>query len=64
MNIISRIIYIIVCTGTAMVGYSIHHSVGWAIIDWLFWPVAWVKWLVCHEVSLSLIKSTFSFFFT
>ena len=49
-------------TGTAMVGYQIHHSVFWAICDWIFSPITWVKWLICHEVSVSIIKSAFSFF--
>jgi hypothetical protein len=47
---------------TAMIGHTIHHSVIWAVIDFIFWPVALVKWLVCHEITLSVIKRTFGFF--
>lgn len=47
---------------TAIIGYHINNSIFWAIIDWMFWPFAWVKWLICHEVSISIIKEAFSFF--
>ena len=46
---------------TAMVGYTIHGSIGWAVADFIFWPFAWCKWLVCKEVSVSIIKATFAF---
>ena len=45
-----------------MVGYHIHGSIFWAIVDWPFWPFAWVKWLILHQVNLSIIKATFTFF--
>lgn len=48
---------------TAMVGKAIHHSTFWAIMDFIFSPIAWFKWLVCQEVTLTIIKSTFSWFF-
>lgn len=48
---------------TGMVGYNIHNSVGWAIVDFFFWPFVWIKWLIYHEVNMSIIKDTFSFFF-
>jgi hypothetical protein len=51
------------CTSTAMVGYHIHHSVFWAIVDFIFAPIAWIKWLICQEVTLRIIKETFGFFF-
>jgi hypothetical protein len=47
---------------TAMIGYTIHNSVGWSILDFLFAPVAWMKWLVMHQVNITIIKETFSFF--
>ncbi len=56
------ILYPIIGVFTAIVGHSIHHSIFWAIVDWFFWPIAWCKWLLCHEVSLSVIKNAFSFF--
>ena len=52
----------ILMTMTAMIGYTIHHSVGWAIMDFFFAPFAWIKWLVCQEVNMSIIRHTFSFF--
>ena len=48
---------------TAFIGYEIHGSVFWSIMDFLFWPFAWVKWLIYHEVNTSVIKETFSWFF-
>jgi len=55
-------VYLFVALATAMIGYNIHHSLFWAIADFIFWPVAWCKWLICQQVNLSIIKGTFSFF--
>ena len=57
------ILYTIFCVLTAMIGYTIHVSLFWAIVDFLFCPLAWAKWLICHEVTLSVIKQTFTWFF-
>jgi len=46
-----------------MIGYQIHGSLFWAFVDWLFCPIAWAKWLICHEVTLAIIRETFAFFF-
>ena len=62
-NSISSLLYTIVCVCTAMIGYNIHGSVGWSILDFFFAPLVWIKWLVLHEVNLTIIKDTFSFFF-
>ena len=48
---------------TAMIGYHIHGSVFWAIMDFFFWAFAWLKWIICQEVNVSIIKATFSWFF-
>jgi hypothetical protein len=48
---------------TAMVGNTIHGSLFWSIMDLFFAPFAWCKWLIYHEVTLAIIKQTFSFFF-
>lgn len=48
---------------TSMIGYTIHNSIFWSIIDFIFWPFAWIKWFIYQEVSVSIIKETFSFFF-
>jgi len=63
-SITGNSIYLILCLLTSMIGYHIHGSIFWAIIDWIFMPLAWAKWLIMHEVNLTIIKETFSFFFT
>jgi len=55
-------IYTIIGIFTAIVGYHINDSIFWAIVDWMFWPFAWVKWMICQEVNISIIKEAFSFF--
>ena len=47
-----------------MIGYSIHGSLFWSIMNFIFCPITWAKWLICKEVSLSVIKQTFAFLFT
>lgn len=47
---------------TAMVGHTIHGSFFWSIVDFFFVPFAWAKWLICHEVNMSIIKTTFAWF--
>jgi len=54
--------HMIIGTLTAMIGYHIHSSIFWAVMDFFFFPLAWIKWLVMHQVNLSIIKETFSFF--
>lgn len=60
---ISSFLYLLVSIATAMVGYTIHHSIFWAVIDFIFVPFVWCKWLIFHEVTLSIIKQTFQWFF-
>lgn len=57
-----KVFYVIFAAATSMVGYHMHNSILWAIVDWILWPFAWVKWLLFHEVTLNIIKETFSFF--
>jgi hypothetical protein len=59
---IVRVLWPVAALATAMIGYQIHGSVFWAIMDFLFMPFAWAKWLVLQEVNLTIIKSTFEFF--
>lgn len=47
---------------TAMVGNTIHGSVFWTVMDFLFAPLPWLKWIIFQEVNLSIIKETFSWF--
>lgn len=48
---------------TTMIGQTIHNSFWWGFIDFLFWPLVWVKWLIYQDVTLSIIKESFSWFF-
>ena len=48
---------------TAMTGYTIHGSVFWTIMDFFFWPIAIIKWMICQEITLTIIKNTFPGFF-
>ncbi len=52
----------IFCICTAMVGYKIHGSGFWAVVDFIFAPFAWAKWLIMQQVNMSIIRDTFSFF--
>ena len=47
---------------TAMVGHHIHGSMFWAIMDLIFWPFALIKWVIYQEITLTIIKETFSWF--
>ena len=58
-----KFIYIIFCILTAMIGYTIHGSLFWSIMDFCFTLVAWAKWLICHEVTMNVIRDTFGWFF-
>jgi hypothetical protein len=49
---------------TAMLGYTIHGSLFWSIVDFIFWPIVIIKWLVCHELTLTIIKKSFEWFFS
>jgi hypothetical protein len=62
MKQIGSIIYLIFCVMTSMIGYHMHHSIFYAIINWFFAPLAWVYWIITHSVNLTIIKETFEFF--
>ena len=48
---------------TGMVGYTINGgSTFWGIVDFIFSPLPWIKWIVCQEVNLTILKETFSWF--
>ena len=55
-------LYFIVAIVTAMIGHQIHNSLFWSVVDFIFWPFAWGKWLICKQVSISIIKAAFAFF--
>jgi hypothetical protein len=69
MKTLNTILYLIVATGTSMLAYPINVANGawfprfWCVVDFFFWPFAWIKWLVFQEINMTLIKETFSFFF-
>jgi len=48
---------------TAMVGFTIHGSIFWACMDFIFWPVALCYWLVTHQLTASVVKITFAFLY-
>jgi hypothetical protein len=56
-------LYLLLGVITAIIGYHIHHSIFWAIMDCIFFPFAWAKWLLMKQVTLTIIKSAFGFFF-
>lgn len=62
MKQLGSALYSIFAIATAMIGYNINNSLFWAIIDFIFSPLAWIKWLICHEVNITIIKETFAFF--
>lgn len=57
------LLYTIISICTAMIGYTIHGSLFWSIVDFIFTPLVWIKWIICKEVTLSIITKTFEWFF-
>lgn len=58
-----EIFYLFIAVIVSMLGYTIHNSLLWAIVDFIFWPLVLIKWLICHELTLPIIKQTFTWFF-
>jgi len=67
MKILNSVMGFILCLGTGMIGYHINVinnsscPLFWAIMDFLFWPLPWIKWLIMQQVNLSIIRDTFGF---
>ena len=59
----SGVLGLIFAVMTAMIGHTIHGSIFWSIMDFLFCPFAWIKWLIMQQVTMSIIRDTFSWFF-
>jgi shikimate 5-dehydrogenase len=57
-----KTLYLILCILTAMVGYTIHHNVGYAVLNFIFAPISIAYWLVTHQINISVLRETFSFF--
>lgn len=56
------LIYTLICTASAMIGYTIHGSIFYAIINFIFAPISIVYWLISHQLTFEVIKETFKFF--
>ncbi len=56
-------IHLILAVLTAMVGHAIHGSLFWSIVDFLFYPIAIIKWLICQEITISVFHKAFPWFF-
>ncbi len=63
MKQIYSLLWLIAATATAMIGHTIHGGWFWTLMNFIFWPLSWVKWLVFHDVTLAIIKRSFEFFF-
>lgn len=57
------ILWLVFDIAVSMVGYTIHHSIFWSIVDFIFSPVAVVWWLLTHQLTLTVLKTTFAWFF-
>lgn len=62
-NKLSSFLYLILCVITGMIGYELHGSIFWAVVDFFLMPLVWVKWLLMKEVTWEVIKSTFDWFY-
>ena len=60
---VGRLLYIVFAACISMIGYTINNSLAWAIVNYLFAPLSLIKWMICHEITLNVIKTTFSWFF-
>jgi hypothetical protein len=61
----SSIIYFAGAISSAIISRSFNgEGWGWFFILWDFflWPLAWIKWLVCQQVNLSILKTIFSWY--
>lgn len=63
MNRFYGILWILFDVLTAMVGYTIHGSIFYSIINFIFSPLAWIYWLITHNVDMNVLRETFSWFF-
>jgi hypothetical protein len=50
---------IVMAIAAAMVSYNLYEDLFLAIICFFFWPFAFIKWLICREISLSVLRNTF-----
>ena len=57
-----EIIHLLVSIATAMIGFRIHNSLFWSFVNFIFPVISWIKWLICGEVNITLIKEAFNSF--
>lgn len=61
-KVLGVILSIAMSCATALVAVRVNIHNGswcphvWAFVDFFIWPLAWVKWILCHDVNLSIIK--------
>jgi hypothetical protein len=53
--------YVLFSMCTAKVGFEIHGSIFWSIINFIFTVFSWLKWILFEEVNLTIIKNAFDF---
>ena len=46
----------------AKIGYCLHGSIAWSIMDYFFPIATLAKWLVGEEINMQIIKNCFNFF--
>jgi hypothetical protein len=61
MGKIGILLYFLLCVATAMIGHTIHGGWFWTAMDYLFAPIALAKWLVCHQLNMTVLRATFGF---
>ena len=61
-NTVGNLLWFIFNLVTAIIGYHIHNSIFFSIIDFIFSPIVWTKWLCFQEVNLTIIHDAFAFF--
>lgn len=59
----AAVLWVFFQISTAMIGFAWHKSIFWAIVNFIFPVLTWLKWLICQDVNMTIIKSAFSFFF-
>jgi len=62
MKQIGSLFYFAFALSTAVIGKTVNNSIFWAVVDFFFAPFAWIKWMVCEQVNVSIIKEAFNFF--
>lgn len=63
MNNFYGFLYTLLCVCTAMIGYTIHGSLFYSFLNFIFAPISIIYWLITHQITLAVIKVTFGFFF-